>query len=152
MPGYVAEVLAQTGTGAVATTSDSYNAVPDANLTVTVPSGETDKLVVFFSAEDACYGGDSLERCRLKITVDGNELSPAAGGDAYFDNNDRGQDKSGGFDSKNSGDQASRAIVRTSANLAAGTHTVQTQYSTTDSGTAFQLDDWALVVQRVKVS
>jgi hypothetical protein len=30
-------------------------------------------------------------------------------------------------------------------------HTVQVQYSVTNSATAFDVDDWALVVQRIKV-
>ena len=58
---------------------------------VTVPANETDKLIVTFSAEDACYGGTSRPKCcNVRITVDGNELAPAAGSDANFDNNDLG--------------------------------------------------------------
>ena len=37
-------------------------------------AGETDKLVVFFSGESACYGGTALQKCLLKITVDGTTL------------------------------------------------------------------------------
>jgi len=42
--------------------------------------------------------------------------------------------------------------VRTSGNLSAGSHTVRVQYSSENSSTAFRVDDWALVVQRIKVS
>jgi hypothetical protein len=38
-----------------------------------------------------------------------------------------------------------------SGNLSAGSHAVQVQYSVTNTATAFNLDDWALVVQRIKV-
>ena len=156
-PGYVAEVLTQTDGSSTSTTSESYTNVSNATQAVTVPSGETDKLVVFFSGESACYGGTGLEQCLLKITVDGNELSPAAGNDAFFDNNDLGRASPNhltddSFRAKTSGDVYQHGIVRTSGNLSAGSHTVQVQYSVTDSATTFNLDDWALVVQRIKVS
>jgi hypothetical protein len=151
-PGYVAETLAQTSNSESATTSTSFTNLSNATQTVTVPSGETDKLIVFFSGEDACYGGTALQKCLLKITVDGTELSPAAGSDAFFDNNDRGEKKTGLFDPKDSGDQESRSIARTSSNLSAGSHTVQVQFSVTNSSTAFSVDDWALIVLRAKVS
>ena len=56
------------------------------------------------------------------------------------------------FRAKSSGDSAQHAIVRVSANLSAGAHVVQVQYSVSDASVAFNLDDWALVVQRIKVS
>ena len=36
---------------------------PARRSNVTVPANETDKLIVSFSAEDACYGGTSATRC-----------------------------------------------------------------------------------------
>jgi hypothetical protein len=47
---------------------------------------------------------------------------------------------------------AASAIVRVSGNLSAGAHVVQVQYSVSATPVAFNLDDWALVVQRIKVS
>ena len=89
----------------------------------------------------------------MKITVDGTELSPAAGADAFFDNNDLGVTSPGNtFRPKSSGDSAQHAIVRVSGNLSAGAHVVQVQYSVSAAPVAFNLDDWALVVQRIKVS
>jgi hypothetical protein len=152
-PGYVAGIVSKTSTSSDETSSTSFSALADGSLTVSVPSGETDSLVVFFSGESACYGGSSLQRCALRIKVDDNELSPSAGSDAYFDNNDLG--KSGDpdiFQAKTSNDQESHAIVRVSGNLGAGSHTVKVEYQTTSSSTTFRLDDWALVAQRVKVS
>jgi hypothetical protein len=156
-PGYVAETFAQSDNNPSSTTSTSYTNVSNATQPVTVPSGETDKLIVFFSGESVCYGGTSLQKCLLKITVDGTELSPAAGADAFFDNNDQGLSSSDhtindSFRAKTSGDAYQHAIVRTSSNLSAGSHTVQVQFSVTNATTAFNLDDWSLVVQRVKVS
>jgi hypothetical protein len=156
-PGYVAEVLTQSSNSETSTTSTSYSNLSGATVTVNVPSGETDKIVADFSGESACYGGTTLQKCLLKITVDGTELSPAAGADANFDNNDLGvkYDKVAtlnNFNAKTSGDQAQQAIFRYSGNLSSGSHTVQVQFATTSSGTAFQLDDWALIVDRIKVS
>jgi len=88
----------------------------------------------------------------VKITVDGTELSPAAGADAFFDNNDLGVGPGTTFRAKSSGDSAQHAIVRISGNLSAGAHVVQVQYSVSATPVAFNLDDWALVVQRIKVS
>ena len=152
-PGYVAGVVSTTSTSSSETSAGSYTGLDNGTATVTVPTGETDSLVVYFSAESACYGGTSLQRCALRILVDGNELSPTAGNDAYFDNNDLG--KSGDpdvFQAKVQSDQESRSIVRVSGNLTAGSHTVKVEYQAGNSSTTFRLDDWALVVQRVKVS
>jgi hypothetical protein len=171
-PGYVADVLSATSTTASSTTSTSFTNLPNgASLNVTVPTGETDKLVVFFSGESACYDGTSLQSCLLKITVDGNELSPAGGSSSIFDNNDIGlkttsisnsscaatpctitSTPSNSFNKKTSADLSEHGIVRVSGNLPAGSHTVQVQYASTSSGTAFELVNWTLVVQRVKVS
>ena len=156
-PGYTAETLAQSSTSDAATTSTTYTNLNGGSLTATTPTGETDKLVVFFSGESACYGGTALQKCLLKITVDGTELSPAAGADAFFDNNDLGvgsanQNTDDSFRAKSSGDSAQHGIVRVSGNLSAGAHVVQVQYSVTNASVAFNLDDWALVVQRIKVS
>ncbi len=152
-PGYVAEVLSQTSSVVTATTSDTFGNLNNASVSVTVPAGETDKLVVFFSAESTCYGGAAVEHCLLRIMVDGNELNPTGttGADDIFDNNDLGENMAGTFNHKTSDDSEQRGIVRTSGNLSAGSHTVQVQVASSTSTTAFQLDDWALVVQRVKV-
>ena len=147
-------MLSQTSNVQSATTNQGFGNLNNANATVTVPIGETDKLVVFFSGESTCYDGSAVQKCLLRITVDGNEINPvgASSTDDIFDNNDLGEKSGGGFNHKTSEDSGQRAIVRTSGNLATGTHTVQVQVATTNSGTAFQLDDWALVVQRVRVS
>jgi hypothetical protein len=152
-PGYVAEVATAASTSANETTSTSFTNLSDASASITVPSGETDKLVVVFSAETGCYGGTALQRCRVRINVDGNELTPAGGSDAYFDNNAYRTVQGGaGYVVNTSGVLSNHTIVRYSGNLSAGSHTVQVQYSTTSATTAFRLDDWSLVVQRIKVS
>lgn len=153
-PGYTAETLSQNSSSDTATTSTSFTNLNGASLNVTVPTNETDKLVAWFSGASACYGGTALQKCLLKITVDGTELSPAAGSNAVFDNNDLGVKGTSPtvFQPKSSGDLEAHEVVRTSGNLSAGSHTVQVQFSVTNSTTAFDLANWALVVQRIKVS
>jgi hypothetical protein len=96
-----------------------------------------------------------LQHLVVKITVV-TWSSPAAGADAFFDHNDLGVGSANHltddtFRAKSSGDSAQLAIVRVSGNLSAGSHAVQVHYSVTNATTAFNLDDWALVVQRIKV-
>jgi len=147
-PGYTAETLTQTSTSSGETTSTSYVALDNSSpLAVTVPANETDKLIVTFSGEDACYGGTPVNTCKLRIQVDGNELAPAAGGDANWDNNDLG-----GAVPKTSSDQESRSIVRVSPTLPSGAHSVVVQYQVSNAATTFRMDDWALVVERVRVT
>jgi hypothetical protein len=117
-----------------------------------VPSGETGRVIAYFSAEDACFGVPSNnERCLVKILVDGTELEPAANTDAFWDNNGHASTV-GGVPVKNDNDTVqSRAIVRVSGTLTAGSHVVTVQAATTNSALTFRLDDWALVVERVKL-
>ncbi len=151
-PGYVAETLNSSSTSTNDTSSTSFSGLNDASIKVSVPSGETDKLVVFFSAKDACYGGTALKRCLVRLTVDGNELSPSSGGDAFFDNNGYKSVQGGtGSVVNSSGSQSTHAIVRFSGNLGSGSHTVQAQFATESSAISFRINEWSLVVQRVKV-
>ena len=153
-PGYTAETLTQTSASSSDTHSTSFVALDTSTpLAVTVPANETDKLIVTFSGEDACYGGTSVRFCNVRITVDGNEIAPASGSDANFDNNDLGVSGAGAtFKAKTSSDQESRSIVRVSPTLSAGAHSVVVQYQVSNANTTFRLDDWALVVQRVRVT
>jgi hypothetical protein len=146
-PGYVAEVLTTTGTDADETSSTSFTKIDAAKLNVTVPGSETDKLLVLFNAESACYGGSAGERCLLRITVDNNEIAPAAGSDSTFDNN-------GPTDTSlhKVSSQAQHGVVRISAPLSAGAHTVQVEIATTSTSTKFRYDDWTLAVQRIRVT
>ena len=154
--GYTAETNTVSSTDQFDTASTSFANVNNASLTVNVPNGETDKVLVFFSAEAACYAGTNVQKCMVKINVDGTELSPAAGLDAFFDNNDQGigspnQNTDDSFRAKTSGDASYHTIIRYSANLSAGSHIIQVQAATTSATTHLLLDDWALVSQRIKV-
>lgn len=150
--GYIAEVKTAANTSPQTITSTSYTNVNNATTTVTVPSGETGRVVAWFSAEDACYGADTANnRCLVRITVDGTELDPAANTDAFWDNNGYAN-TAGTFHVKQQNDSVqSREIVRSSQTLQAGTHTIAVQAAVTASNLNFVLDDTSLVVARVKL-
>jgi hypothetical protein len=142
-PGYVAEVLTVTGTKDDKTNSTSFTRIDAANLTVNVPSNETDKLLVFFNAESACYGGSAGAHCLVRITVDDNEIAPVQDTDSAFDSVTTGNDANS---------QAQHGIVRISPTLAAGAHAVRVEIATTSSSTNFRYDDWTLAAQRIRVT
>jgi len=134
-------------TGAASGNAWSLGSTGYVGTYVTVPAGETDKLLVSFNAETACYGGSAGERCLVGITVDNAEIAPAAGSDSYFDNN-------GPTDTSKhtQATQAQHAIVRISPTLSAGAHTVRVELATTSSSTKLKYDDWTIAVQRVRVT
>lgn len=150
--GYVAEVKTATSTSPTDVSNVSYSNLSSATATVTVPSGETGRVIAYFSAEDACFGvPTNNERCLVRITVDGTEMDPAANTDSFWDNN--GHASTAGPDPvKNQNDSVqSRAIVRSSGTLNPGAHVVVVQAATTSASLTFRVDDWSLVVQRVKL-
>ena len=134
-PGYVAQVASDTSTSTTSTGSASFVDLTGAEETITVPTGETARLYVWFTAESACTGGTW---CSVRITVDGTEIEPAAGTNYAFDS--VGADLWDGH-----------ALVRVSGTLTAGSHVVKVQGAVVGGGT-LSLDDWALVVQRVKLT
>ena len=148
-PGYVAEVINTASTSSSSNSSDSWSTISGSSTTVTVPTGETDKLVAFFSGVSACYGGpaNTTQRCSIRITVDGNELNPALDTDSQFDyaNNDVDAPT-------NSGTRASHTMVRYSGNLSAGAHTVLVQQQVSNTSTTFRLVGFDLTIQRIKVA
>jgi hypothetical protein len=142
-PGYVAEVLTVTGTKDDQTSSTSFTAIDAAKLNVTVPNNETDKLLVSFNAESACFGGSPGEHCLVRITVDDNEIAPVQDKDSSFDSTTSTSDAN---------TQAQHGIVRISPTLSAGAHTVRVEVATTNSSTKFRFDDWTLAAQRIRVT
>ncbi len=143
-PGYVAGVQTATGASPETTTTTTFAALANSTVNVTVPTGETAQLVLMFSAESACYGGTGAQRCSVRLVVDGSEANPAVGDDFGFDNNDAG---GATVDSLQG-----HALVRVSNPLNAGSHTVQVQVRSSSASTNFRIDDWELVVQRVRLS
>ena len=141
-PGYVAQVTSQSSATATTTAAQAFQELPGATENIVVPTGETARLYVLFSAESTCYGGTGS--CSLRITVDGNEISPVEGATAYFDSTDAGDE--------GTNSPESHSVVRMTDNLSAGTHVVKVERRTTQAATTLRLDDWALVIFRTKLS
>jgi hypothetical protein len=140
-------VLTTTGVDDSEVSSGAFTSPDATKLNVTVPNNETDKLLVFFNAATACYGGDPGARCLVRITVDGAEIAPAAGNDSAFDNNGPSGEAKHLQSTK-----AQHAIMRVSPTLSAGAHTVRVEFATTDAATKVRFGDWTLAVQRVRVT
>jgi hypothetical protein len=136
-PGYVAQVASDTSTSVVTTNSQSFGDLPGADETITVPTGETARLYVWFSAESLCTGSVATW-CSARVIVDGNEIEPSSGSDFAFDSPNDSYE--------------SHSMVRVSGTLAAGSHTVKVQGGTTSASTTFRIDDWAMVIERVRLS
>jgi hypothetical protein len=119
-------------TGDKTTSSTSYEDV--GSTTIDIPTGNTATLVATFSAESACYNAAS-GTCGVKITIDGNEMSPNAGNDYDFDYSATG---------KSSTSHQGHALVRYQGNIGAGSHKVLVQYRASNSSVKFRIDDRAL--------
>jgi len=137
-PGYVAQVLTQTSTSASSTNSTGYVDLAGSTQPITVPTGETSRLYAWFSAQSLCAGGAGY--CSVRITVDGTEMAPSSG-TFRFDTATLSTDSN-----------EAHSIVRVADTLAAGSHTLKVQIRTSSGATTFAVDNWALVVQRTKVT
>jgi hypothetical protein len=142
-PGYIAQVASQTSNSATTTSSTSFVDLPNSTQTMTVPTGQTARLYVFFTAESACYGGAGSQFCNVRATVDGTELGPVSSNFSFSSNE-------GGTATTNY--RESGAVARVSGTLNAGDHTVKIQYRTSAGATTFRLDNWALVIQSQRLS
>lgn len=143
-PGYVAQVGSDTSTGDVSTSSQTFTDIPGASEAVTVPTGETGRIYVWFNAESACSGGTGSQYCNVRILVNGTEIEPAAGTDFAFDSTDQADETASSWES--------HGMIRVSPVVNAGTYTVTVQGRTTSAATTLRLDDWTLLVQRVRVT
>ena len=130
-------MLTQTGNTPTTTNSTSYNDLPNSTQTVTVPTGQTAKLIVYFSAETACSGGVGPQGCLVRATVDGTELAPITT-TPIFDSNENA--------TATTNYRAAHSIARVSATLNAGAHTVKIQGRTTSTLTTLRLDAWTVVI------
>lgn len=141
-PGYVAQVASQSSATAANTSSTSFVDLPRAAQTIAVPTGETARLYIWFTGESACSGGDGS--CRVRILVDNNQALPASGSDFNLDSTNDGKETPSSWEG--------HAVARITDAIGAGTHSVRVQFSTSSAATSFWLDDWTLIVERVKAS
>lgn len=114
--------------------STSFQNLPGATATITVPAGQVQLVQAEFSADSTCQGSFAENFCRLQILADGAEMTPVAAGDFAFDG-------VGTADDFYEAHAMQRMIV-----LGPGTHTIRVQASVTLLGMAFYLDDWSLTI------
>ena len=163
-PGYVAQVISANNSGSSSSNNNAYDDVNNASVNVTVPTGETDQFIVYFSAQSACYGGTSLHACRVRLVLDGNDMSPGA---QVFDVNTlkntvqvtaqtgtvcSNSNTCTGTFIKTSDASTAGAMIRVSGNVTAGTHVVKAQFSTSAGETTLQLSAYTLIVERIKLA
>lgn len=114
--------------------------VTGAAATVTVPSGQTARLVITFASESICYGGDPGEYswCKIRFLRNGGVFWDE---DFAYDSTD--------FGSETDGSWGAHSITVTGT-VGAGSHTIQVQaagfFGTPNPTLA--VDDWTLVVER----
>jgi hypothetical protein len=114
--------------------STSFQNLPGATATITVPAGQVQLLQAEFSADSTCQGSFAENFCRLQILADGTEMNPVAAGDFAYDG-------VGNADDFYEAHSFQRSLV-----LGPGKHTIQVQASVTLAGMAFYMDDWSLTL------
>ncbi len=128
---------AENDCGSAAGCAQVFTKLPGASTTITVPSGQTARLIARFSGESRC----TVSWCSLRIMADGVQMLPASGINFAFDSGDGADDR---FESL--------AMERTSKVLSAGTHTVRVDWALGGNNSSFWLDDWQLTVEEWRVS
>lgn len=118
----------------------TFTAVPGLAQNIVVPGGAARRVLATVSGESACFG--AVGYCRLRILVDGVELTPAEGNDFAFDSSDSNTETSSSWES--------HSIQRYSGNLAAGAHSVTVELSSTDPALTFRFDDAVLSTVQIQ--
>jgi hypothetical protein len=114
--------------------STSFQNLPGAAATITVPAGQVQLVLADFRADSTCQGSFAENFCSVQILADGAEMAPVAAGDFAFDG-------VGTADDFYEAHSMQRSIL-----LGPGTHTIRVQALVTLSGMSFFLDDWSLTV------
>jgi hypothetical protein len=121
------------------TSSTTFVDLPGATTTIVVPRRTRALVLARFTGESTCDGGAPGNVCSLRMVIGAGEGGPSAGLDFAFDS-----DPTAGGDGPES-HAAERAWA-----LRAGTYTVRVQWAVTAAATTFTLDDWTLVVERIR--
>jgi hypothetical protein len=120
------------------TSSTTFVDMAGATTKIVVPRRTRALLLARFTGESLCDGGPAGAVCTARIVIGNAEGNPAAAADFAFDSNGTGADFA-----------AAQAMERARA-VGPGTYTVKVQWAVSDAGTTFTLDDWTLVVERVR--
>jgi hypothetical protein len=125
-------------TQTTAATTSSTAFVNLGSTTITIPTGQTGRILATFSGEAECTGM-SPGWCAVRILADGVEMSPVTNFDFAF---------------TSPGDffWESKSMDRISGVLGSGTRTITVQWRIVGPAAAFRLDDWQLTVVYWRVS
>jgi hypothetical protein len=148
--GAITKVKVLRETAAQTTTSTSFVNLPGASTTITVPAGQKALILARFSAESNCSGGTVDDWCSARIMVGGSEGGPASGSDFAFDSVDSSETAACAADECG---WESHSMDRSRGPLGPGTYKVKVQWRVVQFGGSaptFRLDDWSLIVERVK--
>lgn len=116
--------------------STSYQNLPGATATITVPAGKVQLVQATYFAESTCVSTFHPHFCSVRILADGTEMSPSALEAAVefaFDGS--------AADDFREGHSMQRSIL-----LGPGTHTIQVQVAVSASDDGIFLDDWSLTI------
>jgi len=123
----------------VGTASETWEDFSRTSTSVSVPPGQTGRLLATFSANARCYGnGAPAEWCAIRILVDGVEMSPRAGMNFAF-----ASPAADGFP-----EYELKSIDRISVELGPGSHSVVVQGAVVagDPGMTFGAEGWQLTL------
>lgn len=132
----VNNIRIKSSTTAFSTQSNTFVQVTGATFDMAVPNNQMKTFIAEFSAESWCDGADT-GWCSIRILIDGNEMTPAVGSNFAFDSDAVGNDK-----------WESHTVTRYVADVGPGLHTFSVEALTTETDTAFFLDDWTFMVTK----
>lgn len=120
------------------TDSTDFVQVPGAVTSVRVPEGRW-AVWARFSAESLCEGALEETACSVRIQI-GDETGDPIGGNDDF-----------AFDSTGSDGRESHTMERSRFFFESGRYPVKVQYRVGAASASFQLDDWTLFVERMRI-
>jgi hypothetical protein len=130
-----------TSNDASTTTNGNFVNLPGATTSITIPGGgESWRILARFDAESLCEGPDG-SWCSLQLLIGSAPGNPDDGSDYAFD----APGATPGDDWE--GHALSRSRIRDP-----GTYTVTVQWRVVSGATSFQLDDWHLSVETLRVA
>lgn len=134
--------LVSSTVSSVTTSSAAWVPIPLATTTVTIPAGQTDRILARFAGESACWGASGY--CQLRILANGVEMNAAGGTNFAFDSSDSNTETAASWESH--AIERYRQIANTT-NVPLNV-IVQVEYRVSVANLNFWIDDWNLTVQQ----
>jgi len=130
-------VTTLTETNFASTSSTTF--VNLASTTVTIPAGQTGRILASFGGQTSCEGTNNNGWCAIRVLVDGTEMLPQSGSEFAFT-------------SPRDVAWETKSVDRVSHVLSAGSHTVVLQWAAVAGATSFTLFGWQLKLAVWRVS